>query len=340
MKKYIKPIIIIVILIVIAMLAYVLTKKNITHYNEGYVNGNTAGNLYNGGMVCEDDGTIFFANPNDNNRLYSMDINGQNLKKLSDDVANYINVDDHYVYYVRNNVGESLDYEFFSFYRNALCRIPRDGGNTLILDTDPCNYATLIGNYIYYLHYDKEDASTLYKVKIDGSDRQQVRKDSPFTCSTSGQYFYYNGTGTSGSILRFDAATDSSIIVYEGNCYKPTVSEDGNGIYYIDGNRNEALVYADLQFNTTEIVTTDSIDSYNIYGDYIYYQKYDKDGSGLCMIKRDGSEYRMIQAGDYKNIQVTSLYVFFTDYHTGTSYYFLRTDPTNVLRFNPSTIKE
>ena len=152
MKKYIKPIIVLCILIIIAVAVYFLTQEKII-YNEGYVNGNTAGNLYNGGMFCERNGTIYFANPTDNYKLYSMDVDGSNLKKLSDDVANYINVDDNYIYYVRNNVGENLDFEFFAFYRNALCRMAlNDSSSTAILDTDPCNYATLIGNYIYYLH--------------------------------------------------------------------------------------------------------------------------------------------------------------------------------------------
>lgn len=337
-NKYIKPIIVICVLVVIAVVVSFFTKEEVK-FNEGYVNGNTAGNLYNGGMFCEHNGTIFFANPSDSNRLYSMDTNGQNLKKLSDDVANYINADDNYVYYVRNNVGENLDYEFFSFYRNALCRIPRDGGTAAILDTDPCNYAALIGNYIYYLHYDKEDASTLYKVKIDGTDRQQVRKEAIFTCCTEGQYFYYNGTNTSGSIFRFDSSNDSSTVIYEGNCYKPTVDDNGTNIYFIDGNQNNTLVHTNVNFDNPTVVTTDSIDAYNVYGSYIYYQKYDGEDSGLCMIKNDGTEYRMLMKGDFKNIHVTSYYVFFSDYHTGDTYYFLRTDPSNVMKFNPGVIK-
>ena len=115
-SKYLKPVLVICILIIIAIVVSFLTREKVK-YNEGYVNGNTAGNLYNGGMFCEHNGTIFFANPNDGNRLYSMDSNGENLKKLSNDVANFINADDNYVYYVRNNVGQDLDYDFFSFYK-------------------------------------------------------------------------------------------------------------------------------------------------------------------------------------------------------------------------------
>jgi Tol biopolymer transport system component len=88
--------------------------------NTTYVNGNTAGNLYNAGLFCENNGTVFFANPDDNNRLYSMDVNGSNLKKLSNDTATYINADSHYVYYIRDNDNSSLDYSYFSFHNNSL----------------------------------------------------------------------------------------------------------------------------------------------------------------------------------------------------------------------------
>ena len=105
-----------------------------TKMNEGYVNGNTAGNLYNGGLFCESNGTIFFSNPSDGGKLYSMDSNGQNLKKLANDVATYINADENYVYYVRNNSGNNLDFNFVAFHRNALVRMDRNGKNTIILE--------------------------------------------------------------------------------------------------------------------------------------------------------------------------------------------------------------
>ena len=58
MKKKISIIIaVIVIIALIAAAAIFHYLSNRTHFNEGYVNGNTAGNLYNGGLFCEYDGT-------------------------------------------------------------------------------------------------------------------------------------------------------------------------------------------------------------------------------------------------------------------------------------------
>ena len=151
MKKIIVGIIVVLLIGGIAFFKLTFGDRE-TKMNEGYVNGNTAGNLYNGGFFCEHNGVIFFSNPSDGGKLYSMDSNGKNLKKLSEDVATYINADENYVYYVRNNAGESLDFNFVAFHRNALVRIDHDGKHPLILDTEPCLYASLIGNYIYYIH--------------------------------------------------------------------------------------------------------------------------------------------------------------------------------------------
>lgn len=335
--NYFKLILIICVFILGGLTVAFLMQER-TLYNEGYVNGNTAGNLYSGGMYCEHNGTIFFANPQDGHRLYSMNSDGSNLKKLSDDVANYINADENYVYYVRNNVGDSLDFEFFSFFRNGLCRLPRNGGKVKILDTDPSNYCTLIGNYVYYLHYDNEEASTLYKVKIDGTDKKQVRKEAIMTCCTNGQYFYYAGDKESGSIYRFDAASDTSTVIYEGNCFKPIVDASGTDIYFIDG-KSTALMHFNALTEETTVVTEDEIDSFNISGDYIYYQKYDGENSGICVIRKDGTGYQMIKKGSFKEISTTEKFVFFVDFHTGEGYYFEKTTPSNVMPFKPGVKK-
>ena len=103
MKKLVLIITISLLVITASVGGLIYHYQTKTKYNESYVNGNTAGNLYNAGLFCESNGTVFFANPDDKYRLYSMDLDGSNLAKISDDTVMYINADSHYVYYVRNN---------------------------------------------------------------------------------------------------------------------------------------------------------------------------------------------------------------------------------------------
>ncbi len=316
-------------------------KSKETIYNTYYVNGNTAGNLYNAGMFCENNGVVFFANPDDHNALYAMDIDGSNLKKLSNDSATYINADSNYVYYIKNTQTSSTEYAIdalYSFDKNVLCRIDRDGKNKITLDDAPCLYASLIGNYIYYLHYDKENASTLYKIGIDGENQKQLTKDKMFTCSSSGQYFFYNNMTTNGNLYRFDTATDTTALVWECNSYKPIVSADGDA-YYLDVNANNALVHANINSGDSTYVTFDSIDLYNICGSYIFYQKYDQNGGALCMIKTDGSDGKELIRGDYCCINVTSTSIYFTDYRTGQVMYTPTQNPGELYSFHPGIVK-
>lgn len=332
-----KKSIIITLLILIAITGLTGLYK-FTHrikYNESYVNGNSAGNLYNAGLFCENNGTIFFANPDDKNRLYSMNSTGGDLKKLCNDTAMYINADDNYVYYVRDNNTNGQDYSFFSFNRNSLCRISRKGGQATLLDPDPCIYATLIGNYIYYLHYDSETATTLYKVGIDGKDRKQVNKSYLFTCSAIDKYFYFNSP-ENGQLYRFDTSTDQQTAVYACNCYKPIVLNDNN-VYYLDVSQKNALVHTNIQSDNPVTLSNDFIELYNVYGSYIYYQR-GGENPALCMIKNDGTGFKELASGEFSNINVTSSNIYFSNFKTGETLYTSTTNPGAINHFSPGAL--
>ena len=231
-----------------------------------------------------------------------------------------------------------MEFNYVAFYRNALVRIDHDGSNTVVLDTEPSLYAALLGNYIYYLHYSKEDASTLYKVRIDGTEQKEVMDRAVFTCSADGQYFYYNGMDTDGDIHRYDSISDMAVTVYKGNCFQPIV--DGNDVYYIDGNTGYSIIHTNLEYDHPTYITRDSVESYNVYGSYIYYQRFDKNGSALCMIKNDGTEFQVLREGDFCDIHVTSNYIFFREYHSGEIYYAPRNNPTEIGIFLPGVVED
>lgn len=309
-----------------------------TKFNNAYVNGNTPGNLYNEGLYCEYDGTVYFANPSDSDKLYSMDADGGNLKKLSDDIVSFLNADEHYIYYVRNNPGSSGDFSYLNINTNSLCRIDRNGrkDSVLILDSDPCLYASLVGDYIYYLHYGESSGTTLYKVKIDGSDQQQVADQPYFTCSALGQYLYYNGVNREHYIWRRNTADDSTGMIYGGNCWMPTVADETTA-YFMDCDNNYAVAKVDLSTGEKTILCKDRVDWYNVFGNYIYFQRSDKENPALCRMRTDGSEYEELVRGNHMNINATSTYVYFRDFHSIQTYRIANTAGAAVEVFNPGT---
>ena len=144
-KRLLIPAVIILVIAGYFIFNYFTTR---THWNDTFVNGNTAGNLYNNGIFCEYGGTVYFSNPNDHHYLYSMNTDGSNVKKLYEDVASFINADDHYVYYVRNNLSKDTKFSFLHFNTNSLCRYDLKTKKVKILDPAPSLYASLIGNYL------------------------------------------------------------------------------------------------------------------------------------------------------------------------------------------------
>lgn len=322
MKKYFAIGLIVLVLLAGAGFGVYSHFKGKTVFNDSYVNGNSSGNLYNSGLFCESGDKIFFANPSDHDRLYSMDTDGTNLKKLSDDVASYINADERYIYYVRNNLGGNAnsDFSFLSFNTDSLCRIGRDGGDTaVVLESEPSLYASLVGNYVYYLRYTEGSGTELYKVKIDGSGQKRVNENPYFTASALGQYLYYNGLEKDHFIRRLDTATDEDGIVLDGNCWMPSVTDDST-VYYMDCDHNYRLTRADLSTKETFPLSDDRIDCYNVYGDTVYFQRNDGENSAFCRMNTDGSSYEVLLSGDYTAINVAGGFVYVKDFYSNIMY--------------------
>ena len=311
-----------------------------TKMNDDFVNGNSGGNLYNAGLFCEYDGTLYFSNPDDNGRLYAMDMNGDNLRKLCNDKVMYINADENYLYYVRNNSVQnaSEDYPYFAYNNNSLCRIDHDGQNTKILDRDPCIYASLSGNYLYYLHYDTETATTLYRVCIDGSQKEQVLPYYIFTCCMVGPKFYYNNPND-GSLYSFDTRNHTSTQVLACNCYRP-ITTDGTSFIYQNVEDNFTLTSQNTISQAPLTLGSDSADVFTVAGDKIFYQKFDEEQPGLYSMNLDGSNVTKIAPGTYSNLHTTSKALYFKEYFTGEFHYVSLSNPTEVKLFHPGKLED
>lgn len=344
MKKRLPLILLIILLLVLAVVGgifYYLSGK--TKFNESYVNGNTAGNLYNGGLFCEYGDIIYFANPSDGDTLYSMNADGSNLTKLCSDIVSYINVDDNYIYYIRDNPGSDGDeFSFLKINTNSLCRMDRTKGadSVMVLDTEPSLYASLLGNYVYYIHYGENDGSTLYKVKIDGSEQQRVEEEPYYTCSANGQYLYFNGRTRDHYIWRMNTEDDSKGILYGGNCWMPTVTDNESTAYFMDCDNNYTLAKVDLATQKKTTLCEDRIDWYNVYGSYIFFQTSDETSPALCRIRTDGTGYEVISEGNHKNINVTSDYTYFRDFNTDQMFRIANTVGADVEVFDPGKVTD
>ena len=112
-----------------------------------------------------------------------------------------------------------------------------------------------------------------------------------------------------------------------------------DNVYYLDVNQNNALVHTNISADKPRTLTTDSIDLYNVYGSYIYYQRYSEDHPALCMIKNDGSDFKELAQVNYSNINVTSNRIYFTDFKTRQVFYTSTSNPGELTPFHPGVAK-
>ena len=222
---------------------------------------------------------------------------------------------------------------------STMCATIREQRAPLSPFSAPCLYASLYGNYIYYIRYDESEGSTLYKVKIDGSGCKQVDTAPDFTCSANGEYMYYNGTDSDHYIWRLNTTDDSKGMLYGGNCYMPTVIDDTTA-YFMDCDSNYAIARTDLVTGEKTLLSEDRVDWYNLYGDYIYFQKNDSEHPCLGFMRTDGSGYTTLFEGNFKDITITSEYVYFRDFSTDQSYCVPLGSSASPVAFEPGVVED
>lgn len=295
------------------------------YYNEEGTIGNTAGNLYNGGLFCEIGDTIYFSNPSDDGALYSMSSDCTGVKKLSVDKAASINADEHYIYYSRRNYDkQNPSYSVLNFRNTGIYRINRKTGTLKMLYDGANGISCLADNTIYYQHYDTSTATQLHKVDIDGKNAERVSTDASIPASVRNNLLYYAGVMTDHYLHALNLTSGGNLIISYDLCYMPIAMP--GGIYYISIEDGYQLCRIDYMGGEPEILVSDMCTIYNITPDenYIFYQIDGGADNRIAMLDLTTGITSTLMDGDYKWIHITSNYVFFRDYGDTTTYAYNR----------------
>ena len=140
---------IIAIIIIIGFVLTISSLSKTTPSTPGYL-GNTAGNIYNSGLFCENDGYIYFSNFSDDGNLYRMTTDFTKFEKLHNDKVAYINADEHYIYYVRQNYKRITSDTLFKAYACGICRLNKDGTRFKSITSDYAAMTVLYDNNLYF----------------------------------------------------------------------------------------------------------------------------------------------------------------------------------------------
>ncbi len=277
--------------------------------------GNTAGNLISGGLFCELDGKIYFSNPYDSGRLYSMNPDCSNVKKISDDSVSFINGCGRYLYYVKYN-GASMDWVNAVLSDNTYsimrCRVNGSQSDAITSGRSATDLA-LSGNTLIY----NTKNSLTHSIGTDGNDSKLIAEENNVNAGIYQGYVYYSSKTNRNRIYTMSVETGASAIYLDVNAYLPTRVD--NTLYYIDLDNDYALTKLDISTNTKSVITTDKVVLYNVYDNVIFCQT-ENDVHELVRISTDGNNRAVIFQGDVTSISCTSEYTFFQKFGSDSMY--------------------
>lgn len=288
---------------------------NRTFQNDENEVGNTIGNIYNGGLFSEQDGNIYFSNSNDNGCLYVTDTNLIDFKKIHDDKAVYINVDENYIYYIRANNTRQDSYKNILLYNNTgIYRINQNGADIKSISYNPGAYLTLKGNTLYYQKYDVEKGLFLHQNSTDGTHERLLIEDAVIPAMIIDDQLYYAGLSQNHNLNQFDLSSYNGQTFYEGGFLYPII-HDGY-LYYMNVEDDYKIYRMSFDGSEPEIIVNKRCATFNITtnGKFIYYQVDDGKNNGMNRIYLETMESEVLLSGNYKQIHVTTNYVFFRDF--------------------------
>ncbi|MBR5636300.1 MAG: DUF5050 domain-containing protein [Pseudobutyrivibrio sp.] len=306
--------------------------NTITYYNDANTNGNTIGNLYGNGLFCETDGVVYFANPNDYNRLYKMNPDESDIEIVANDSVYFLNADSHYLYYSRQHNRDNSQFGFLNVNVNSLCRMTKKNKEVKILDEADCSTCALAGNNVLYIRYLAEEGTTLNSIKIDGTEGQQLSKLPIDPRCVVGEKLYFSGIENDHNLHSMNIYTKDNTYVSAENLWLPIIEK--GVLYFMDLDNHKRVYRMSLSGGEKYGLTTYPIQHYNISGNFLFYQSLKGNPDGLYRVDMQSGAEELLAEGQFNNINVTSKYVYFADYFSGATYHCPLTG-RNVTLFDP-----
>lgn len=336
-----RVLIILSVITIIGIIAVFAYSSNRTYLNDEDLVGNTAGNIYNGGLFCERDGRIYFSNDNDDGSLYVASSDLTKFKKLHNDKAVYINVDENYIYYLRaNNTRENARGSIFVFNNTGIYRLKQNGKNLKLISSNPGAYVTVKGNHVYYQKYDVNTGLFFYRNQTDGTYERLLLREPAIPALIDDNRLYYVGTIENHNLNCLDLQSFTTRSLLEGNFAFPIFL--GQYIYYIDQSNNYSINRMNIDGSDPVVLVDERCSAYNITnsGKYLYYQVDDLENSRICRLNLATMESEVLLDGFYKQIHVTENYVFFKDFDNTYTYIISADGSSKLATFNPPVLDE
>lgn len=309
------------ILLAVILIFLLRRSTQVTFYKDPYTTGNSSTNLLNGGLFASLGDRIYFANPADQNALYSMNPDGSDIKKIYEDNVSYLNAAGKYIFYTRRNdkKGKSGN-AILSLSTTGLYRISSKGTGLKQLFSDPTQTVTLYGNDVFYQHYDKKKGLQLFKIGIDGKNDTMLLDEGVSPSVILDDKIFYIGADSDHNIHTMNTDGSGKQVLLEGNY--TGLSYCNGYLYFMDMAKDYALCRAKTDGSALTTLVNTRIATYNISpdSDTVYYQQDDGKENGLyAMIASSGSTHKL-KDGNYNYLHIISDTLYFEDFDGSNAY--------------------
>ncbi|MCR5687160.1 MAG: DUF5050 domain-containing protein [Lachnospiraceae bacterium] len=308
--------IIVAVLVLGAIVGAVVLSKYLSRIPENPAGtvGNTSGNLNNRGLVCESDGYIYFANLSDGQCLYRMNADGSDPVKLIDIPVAYINSGGDYLYFYFDDPG-GTKFMGIAGRMSGIFRLKKGEKDFVCLDKCTSGVLNLVGNTLYYEHYDNNNGMQLYHSSLDGKDKGLAVDEiiNP-ACALNGDIYYSEQDSQKLKIYRPGGSEGRIFMNYA--VYNPVA--DGSDLYFMNMEDDYKLYRYSLSDGKLTKITEERVDTFNVYNGVIFYQR-NRDPA-LIKVNTDGSSPIVIAEGNYENINCTSTFTFYSPFRENRTY--------------------
>lgn len=132
-----------------------------------------------------DGSEIYYTNENDNYSLHSMDVNGNNDRKINSDYSRCINVVEDKIYYSNHSDNDRL------------YSVNKDGSGRSVVSYDSCWNINIYNGIVYYRNQSR--GGGLHKMNLDGSEDVELANGNvSYINATDNLILYYQITEDSG----------------------------------------------------------------------------------------------------------------------------------------------
>ena len=193
------------------------------------------------------------------------------------------------------------------------------------------------GNSLYFQTYGEDGNFDLEYVQTDKNKApvKKITTDYVHPVNYQNGLLYYSGIADDHCLYSFSPASNTASRVAQIDCHMPIITDEGT--YFLSMAHNYSLFYLPKTSNTATALVEKRISSYNLSGDgrFVFYQTDGSDDNGLYCYDTITRTESLLVPGDYKNLNVASRYLFFTNFNETTCYCY-DSSTGSVFGFMPS----